>query len=329
MDFKRYSKLIIVIMVFIFAITIGAIIYNIVVGENTAENTNSEKSMVADLYFIDSTNPENPTLKSESRTIYVKTDSDTEIIRKVLEELKAGPKNSSYKKSIPDSVNILEAVIDKETKTVNVDLSSEYNQLKASDAVFSRVALVYTLTSLDFVQKVKVLADGQELLKANGEVMGAESKDDISIGDIISPEPVNQETVKLYFASKDLSGLITEEREIKYNPNQAITSKAKYIMEQLIAGPKNSELLATVPSQTKIRDVRIRDGVCYVDLSKDFVDQHPGGSTNEYLTIESIVNSLTEIDEVKKVQFLVEGEQQQEYKGHIDISKPIERETGD
>ena len=41
------------------------------------------------------------------------------------------------------------------------------------------------------------------------------------------------------------------------------------------------------------------------------------------LTVYSIVNSLCELDEVEKVQFLIEGEKQIEYKGHIEFDKPF------
>jgi len=43
------------------------------------------------------------------------------------------------------------------------------------------------------------------------------------------------------------------------------------------------------------------------------------------LTIYSIVNSLTEINSVKKVQFLIDGEKISDCKGHLDFSKPFER----
>lgn len=338
MSLKKYSRLIIAIIIFIFAITIGAIIYSNT-NDNNISNTGNTKNVKVKLYFIDAVSS---TLKAEERTITIDENIETEntqITSKVLEELKSGPKTQSYKASIPSNVDILNAelgkIIDEKTKTeiktISVNLSSQYNDLKASDALFCRVALVYTLTDLDFIDSVKTLANGKELYKANGEVLGYERKEDIVMGDVINPEPVKKETVKLYFSDKTSTNLIVEEREIEYSPNQSNpnSSKAKYIMEQLIIGPKNSELLPTVPSQTKIKDIRIREGICYVDLSKDFVEQHQGGTTGEWLTIESIVNSLTEINEIKKVQFLIEGEKQQDYKGHIDISKPLERTVED
>lgn len=319
MDFKKYNKIIVVIMIFIFVATIGAVIYNIKIDKDNINNNviTNQNVMKVQLYFIDSTNS---TLKQEERNISKGNGTKEDITSNILEALISGPKNQAYKKSIPENVKILEVELDGEI--ANVDLSLEYNDLKASDASFCRAALVYTLTNLDFVKEVKILADGKELLKANGEVLGVMAKDDIVMGDPVTPELVQYETFKLYFSNTDGSELIVEERQIEVNPNQ---EKAKYIMEQLIAGPKNTELVATVPPETKIRDIKTKDGVCYVDLSKDFIEKHSGGSMAEAITIDSIVNSLTEIPEIKKVQFLIEAEKQQVFTGHLDFSKPFER----
>ena len=63
----------------------------------------------------------------------------------------------------------------------------------------------------------------------------------------------------------------------------------------------------------------------YVNLSRDFIKKK--GSISEPIIIYSIVNSLTELDGVKKVQFLIEGEKINEYNGDLDFSKPFERNT--
>lgn len=315
MDFKKYNKLVMVIMVFIFTVTLGAVVYNIA-------NGNSDKIKV-NLYFIDNSSL---TLKAEERVIPIVSTENTEIVSQVLNQLQVGPKSQSLKKSIPDSLKILGAIIEGETVTVN--LSSEFNDLKAGDAVFCKTALICTLTDLDFVKDVKLKINGEDLRNPNGEIVGPESMEDIVIDSTVAPEKVEKETVKLYFANKDFSDLEVEEREIEFNPFNP-DQKPKYIVEQLIIGPKASNSVSTIPSETKIRDVKLIEGTCFLDLSKDFIDKYTGGSTTEWITIESIVNSLTEIPEIKKVQFLIEGEKQQEFMGHLDFSKPFERTIED
>lgn len=173
---------------------------------------------------------------------------------------------------------------------------------------------------------MRITVAGEDIKKANGQVIGIMGADDVVIDTVISPEPKNYRTVKLYFSNKDATQFNVEEREIEVNPNEPIE---KYIIEELIKGPKESGSYPTVPPETKLRSIKTEttDGICYVDLSGDFVVKHTGGSAGEWFTIYSIVNSLTELDNIKKVQFLIEGEKQQDFKGHMDFSKPFEADT--
>ena len=133
----------------------------------------------------------------------------------------------------------------------------------------------------------------------------------------IITEPLDEVTVKLYFSNGDSTGLDVEVRRIIVNPNQELGG---YVLTELIKGPVDENLKPTVPPETKVLDLKVLDGVCYVDLSSDFVTKHSGGTSEELLTIYSIVNSLTSIEGIDKVQFLIEGEKQTTFKGGVDFS---------
>ncbi len=267
-----------------------------------------------ELYFLET---ETATLKAETRS--VKGNNDYEILANTLNELKAGPKTEGYVNAVPQEVSFLSIQLDESIATV--DVSQDYLDMKAGQELLCRAAVVWTLNGIEFVDGVKITVDGKELCKANGDPIGVMKREDIVIDAEISPEPTNYETVKLYFSNKDATGLAVEEREIEVNPNQPLE---KYVMEQLIAGPQTPDLYATIPAETKIRDIKTVDGICYVDLSNEFVSKHNGGSTGEILTVYSIVNSLTELDYINRVQFLIEGKKVEEFKGHLDFSKPFE-----
>ena len=63
-----------------------------------------------------------------------------------------------------------------------------------------------------------------------------------------------------------------------------------------------------------------------VDFSKELKTKHWGGSTGESMTIMSIVNSLTELPGIEKVQILIEGQKEDTLAGHWDLSSPISRD---
>ena len=52
--------------------------------------------------------------------------------------------------------------------------------------------------------------------------------------------------------------------------------------------------------------------------------EHPGGSSSEMLTVYSIVNTLVfNIDGIKKVQILIEGQTIDTIAGHMDCRQPF------
>ena len=112
-----------------------------------------------------------------------------------------------------------------------------------------------------------------------------------------------------------------EERVIEVNTNQ---SREKSILEQLIAGPLENCCTRTIPAETKLRDVTTTsDGTCYVNLSQEFVTKQISGEKSELLAVYSIVDSLCELEHVERVQFLIEGEKVEDFKGKLDFKTPF------
>ena len=98
----------------------------------------------------------------------------------------------------------------------------------------------------------------------------------------------------------------------------------KLIMEQLIEGPKKSGMMSTVPSGTKIISVSVVDGVCYVNLSDSFRNQN--AEVNEEIVLYSIVNSLSELPSVSKVQISINGSTDGNVRYSYELSKMYERD---
>ena len=61
-----------------------------------------------------------------------------------------------------------------------------------------------------------------------------------------------------------------------------------------------------------------------MDLSREVVTAHPGGSLDELLTIYAIVNALTmNLPAVTSVQVLVDGKEVDTLAGHVDLRRPL------
>lgn len=142
-----------------------------------------------------------------------------------------------------------------------------------------------------------------------------------------SPEPkLTEHEVVLYFSDDQAMSLLPEKRTIKIESPVNTETLAQEIVKQLIAGPESENLNPTLPAETKLLSAEIKDHIAYLDFSEEIRTNHIGGSTGETMTIMSIVNSLTELEDIDKVQFLIAGEKQDSLVGHWYIGEPIERD---
>lgn len=163
-------------------------------------------------------------------------------------------------------------------------------------------------------------------LKDNDEVSPVSS---IVLNETEAQQIANKAPIYLYFANEDGTKLKLEVRYIPMSEAKKSTNEiASLIVKELINGPKEPGLKPTVPEETKLRtNVKIDGDVATVDLSKEFRDKHPGGKAAEQLTIYSIVNSLTELKEISKVKFKIEGKTVKEFKGNFKFDNEFPRST--
>ncbi|HHY46672.1 MAG TPA: hypothetical protein GX506_05155 [Firmicutes bacterium] len=97
-------------------------------------------------------------------------------------------------------------------------------------------------------------------------------------------------------------------------------------LEALAKGPPpGSGLEPTLPPGTKILGVTVKDGTAVADFSREIRTQFPGGSRAEEILVYSVVNTLTDLPGIKRVQFLVEGKKVETIGGHMGIMEPLTR----
>ena len=249
----------------------------------------------------------------------IRGENTEDILVTTLTTLKEGVMAEGMRASIPNDVEFNSVGL--VNGNAVIDVSNDYHRMKNTEEVICRSSIVWTLTSLDFVDGVVLTVDGQPLKNNSGDTFGPMHRGNVVIEPGISAETTEYAILTLYFANAEGTELVTEERVIEVNANQ---TSEKTILEQLIAGPEELDILSTVPVETKLRDVTTtKDGICYVNLSQDFVTKHYGGEMAEKLTIYSIVNSLCELEHVDKVQFLIEGKKVDQFKDTLELKTPF------
>ncbi|MBP7175878.1 MAG: GerMN domain-containing protein [Thermoclostridium sp.] len=138
-----------------------------------------------------------------------------------------------------------------------------------------------------------------------------------------SEEPAQKQnvTLTLYFPNVNGDSVVPEQRLVEINKGEILE---EVIFRQLQKGSLSSDTGTIIPKGTKLLSAGTKEGICTLDLSAEFVDNNPGGTAFEAALINSIVNSLTELSHVKKVQFLIDGKKREVYT-HMTFSEPFER----
>lgn len=209
-------------------------------------------------------------------------------------------------------------------KQLSIYFSAAYNNLHDIDEVLLRAAIVKTLCQVDGVEYVEFFVEN-ESLAIDGEPVGVMS--DLTIMDSIGGNGYTQNKyVTLFFS--DLSGTGMKEVTVSLTYDMTVPL-ARLLVEQLLAGPEKvegvntSDVRAAIPDGTVLNSLSIRDNVCYVDFSKEFVNIQ--AEVKSEIVLYSIVNTLCELPDVNKVQFTVDGGQQESYGDMKNFDAPFER----
>ena len=207
-------------------------------------------------------------------------------------------------------------------RQLSIYFSSAYNNLRGIDEVLQRAAIVKTLCQVQGVEYVEFFVEDTSLTIEPVGVMS-----ELSILDSIGGDGSTQNKyVTLFFS--DVSGMEMKEVTVLLTYDMTVPL-ARLLIEQILAGPEavagvnTSDVRPTVPGGTRLNSIMIRDNVCYVDFSKEFMNVQ--AEVNSEIVIYSIVNTLCELSDVNKVQFTIDGEQREVYGDTKQFDQPFER----
>lgn len=250
---------------------------------------------------------------------YLLEEKNSEIAAmEVIEELQ-NPKNiKDFQPAIPKNIRVDEIELNRDR--LEISFSEEYKELGKGTEVLVRAAIVQTLVQLPEVKYVSFYVGGQPLQDSNGNLVGTMDAEDFVQNIGTSLKNYQETDLKLYFSNKDGTMLKEEKRaRVHYNNN---TSIEKLVVEQLMKGTNADKKHAIIPNTVKLIGVSVKEGVCYVNFSSSFLDE--GYNQKPEITIYSIVNSVIANGNVTKVQILIDGSKDVNYKGTVDLSEPLE-----
>lgn len=136
----------------------------------------------------------------------------------------------------------------------------------------------------------------------------AEDYQDYTPEEEISEEQLRQTKLVLYFANTETGELETEIKIV--DANTLLENPYKEMISLLIKGPQSSNLKKLIPEGTKLHDAKLEGSCVVINLSNEFLNFE--NEDKKLKTINSIVNTLTNLKEVDSVKFLINGEESEQ-----------------
>ena len=264
-------------------------------------------------------NQDETCLKYENKALQSKNEEG--VLREMMEVMRETPTDDELKPVIPEDVELLD--FDFEHNQLYLDFSPEYKKMPKVYEVLCRAAIVRTLGQIDGVEYVDFQVNGEPLTDLEGKEIGLMNEDQFieNAGEEINAYKTADLT--LYFSNKAGDKLVGQRVAMEYNSN---ISLEKLIVEQLIAGPPFEGAYPTIPSETKLLNISIKDNICYVNLDEGFLGT--GYNVIESIPVYSIVNSLIENTDAQKVQISINGETNRMFRESINFDTIFEKNEG-
>lgn len=230
----------------------------------------------------------------------------------ILNRYLEGPTSVDLTSPIPEGVELITVL--QEEEVLCLTFSEEMQALMGIDRTIVSACLLRTMTQFPGVKAISILVNGEDTDMVWNEAlteMDFLMKDDTATSDA--------STVRLYFASSSGRYLQLETREQIDLDEDALTH---YVLDQLLAGPIAETNRSVFSGDLSVLGVSVEEGLCTLDLSQAFLSEQPETHKLARLAVFSLVNSLTELPQIKQVLLLCEGQSISDYQG-LDLSEPL------
>ncbi len=146
------------------------------------------------------------------------------------------------------------------------------------------------------------------------------------------PQPTQQavnpatKSVQIYWLKSAGNKIELVPTSIKVQGSDKPATLLEGAFTQLLAGPTDKQVTSTIPTQTKLRGVEVREDGVHVDLSKEFTTG--GGSTSMSGRLAQVLYTATSLNPDAKVWINVEGQKLDVLGGEgIVVDQPMTRKN--
>ena len=264
--------------------------------------------------------------KEQTKTVRVGYDpnadqADTELlVRELIDVLSTDSGDVDLVRPIPEGVQVTKTKLGQDGD-LKVYFNDAYHSMDAVPEILCRLALVQTLTQVEGVKCLEFFVDGEPLEDTRGNEVGQMTPDDFVVNPGEQINSIQHATLDLYFSNAAGDGLVLETQRVYYNSN---VSLEKLVIEHLLDGPRSNDAVASIPPETALVNVSVADRICYVSLDDGFRTQNY--NIQEPIVIYSLVDSLTALPHIDKVQISINGDTSGVYRENMLLSTIYEED---
>ena len=120
----------------------------------------------------------------------------------------------------------------------------------------------------------------------------------------ISESQSRETTINLYFLNPDNNQLKSEGRNI--GTNELLQNPYKVIVQKLLDGPTDNKLKSVFPEETRLIDATLSNDCVILNFSEEILNFKD--DVQKYNIINSILDSLTQLNEVNSIKILINNE---------------------
>lgn len=280
--------------------------------------------LYATLYFLDTS--EKYLLPEVRRLVF----QDTEYVKTLFNQLISGPEDSyDHKSSLNNSIELLNYSIETDDDTgrsiliLNLSGNPQIKSEKITDEEgndLAKAAITYTM--MDFIPNI----DGVKIQTGDNITDGIVYTKK-SFGDILGTN------LNMYLPSGSSATFLTPVERVV---NENISNNLKSVMGELIKGPLNTDSTQSKPAipggitLEDINNIYMANNTAVIDFNNSILDKTKNLSREaEFVMIFSIINTFTNFDGIKNVQFLINGERVDYINnGWINIKNPLIKNPG-
>ena len=226
-----------------------------------------------------------------------------------------GPITTGLENPLPAGTDVLSCTVDNGILTLN--FTSQLAQLDGIELTAAVGCLAHTFLKLTDSQML--------ILKADGALLGGQTSMTISLDDLELQDHSLERYFRdftVYYTDQNRRYLIGQEIPLDFSEPESIPMQ---LLEQLTTPPSDTSLHSPLPLGTRVLSASIADGLCTVELSAEFENRRFYALSSQVLSLMSVVNTLTELPEIHRVEFVCDGSLLIRY-GSLNIADPLVRD---